>query len=110
MLTQVLGGFQFAKTDDLIVGPETFDDAGVYRLTDDLAIVQTVDFFPPVTDDPRMFGLELIVGRDASLQGFAQPLRHANGWIDRLVGDDGSVSLVDRVERSLRGMIGELAR
>jgi selenide,water dikinase len=56
VLTQVLGGFQFAKTDDHIVGPETLDDAGVYRLADDLAIVQTVDFIPPVTDDPRMFG------------------------------------------------------
>jgi selenide, water dikinase len=38
------------------VGLEKADDAGVYRLTDDLAIVQTVDFFTPVVDDPYTFG------------------------------------------------------
>lgn len=40
----------------LLVGRETFDDAGVYRLSDDLAIVQTVDFFAPILDDPYAFG------------------------------------------------------
>ena len=38
------------------MGLERADDAGVYRLTDDLAIVQTVDFFTPVVDDPYTFG------------------------------------------------------
>jgi selenide,water dikinase len=38
------------------VGTETHDDAGVYRLTDDLAIVQTIDFFPPVVDAPFIYG------------------------------------------------------
>jgi selenide,water dikinase len=41
---------------NLLVGTETADDAGVYRLTDDLAIVQTVDFFPPVVNDPFIYG------------------------------------------------------
>lgn len=41
---------------NLIVGLERADDAGVYRLTDDLAIVQTVDFFTPIVDDPYSFG------------------------------------------------------
>jgi len=40
----------------LIVGHATFDDAGVFCLTPDLALVQTVDFFPPVVDDPYQFG------------------------------------------------------
>jgi len=40
----------------IIVGPETFDDAGVFRLSDDLALVQTVDFFAPIVDDPYEFG------------------------------------------------------
>jgi selenide,water dikinase len=40
----------------VIVGTSTSDDAGVVRLTDDLALVQTVDFFPPMVDDPRWFG------------------------------------------------------
>ncbi|MBM2824337.1 MAG: Selenide, water dikinase, partial [Dehalococcoidales bacterium] len=35
---------------------ETLDDAGVYRLSDDLAIIQTIDFFTPIVDDPYMFG------------------------------------------------------
>ncbi|MBS2967614.1 selenide, water dikinase SelD [Metabacillus sp. KIGAM252] len=41
---------------DLLVGLDTSDDAGVYRLTDDLAIVQTLDFFTPIVDDPYSFG------------------------------------------------------
>jgi len=40
----------------VLVGTETHDDAGVYQLTDDLAIVQTIDFFPPVVDDPYVYG------------------------------------------------------
>ena len=41
---------------NVIVGFETSDDAAVYRLTDDLALVQTVDFFTPIVDDPLLFG------------------------------------------------------
>ena len=41
---------------ELIVGHESFDDAGVWRLTDELALVQTVDFFTPIVDDPYDFG------------------------------------------------------
>lgn len=46
------------KIDDpnLLVGTGTYDDAGVYRLTDDIALVQTIDFFPPVVDDPYLYG------------------------------------------------------
>ena len=40
----------------LLVGRETFDDAGVFQLSDDLALVQTVDFFAPIVDDPYSFG------------------------------------------------------
>ncbi len=41
---------------DLLVGPGTGDDAAVYRLNDEAALVQTVDFFPPIVDDPFVFG------------------------------------------------------
>jgi len=45
------------KTDPrLLVGRETFDDAGVFRVSDDLALVQTVDFFAPIVDNPFDFG------------------------------------------------------
>jgi selenide,water dikinase len=40
----------------VLVGTETFDDAGVYRLDERLAIVQTLDFFPPLVDDPFVYG------------------------------------------------------
>jgi selenide,water dikinase len=41
---------------NLLVGTETHDDAGVYRLTDEIALVQTIDFFPPVVNDPFLYG------------------------------------------------------
>ncbi|MDK8643680.1 selenide, water dikinase SelD [Niallia taxi] len=41
---------------NLLVGLDTSDDAGVYKLTDDLALVQTLDFFTPIVDDPYSFG------------------------------------------------------
>jgi selenide, water dikinase len=44
------------ESPDLIVGTETSDDAGVFRLGPDLAIVNTVDFFTPIVDDPYIFG------------------------------------------------------
>ena len=47
--------------DDLLVGFETGDDAAVYRLTDDLAVIQTVDFFPPIVYDPYDFGAIAVV-------------------------------------------------
>jgi selenide,water dikinase len=44
------------KHPNLLVGIETSDDAGVYKLSDDLALVQTIDFFTPIVDDPYQFG------------------------------------------------------
>ena len=41
---------------NLLIGFDTSDDACVYKITDDVAIVQTVDFFPPMVDDPFLFG------------------------------------------------------
>jgi selenide,water dikinase len=55
-LTQVLRQLPRPSHPNLLVGTEHFDDAGVYRLSDTLAIVQTVDFFPPLVDDPFTFG------------------------------------------------------
>ncbi|HZD42108.1 MAG TPA: selenide, water dikinase SelD, partial [Terriglobales bacterium] len=53
---QVLHGLPKFNNPDMIVGTETSDDAGVYRLRPDLAIVNTVDFFTPIVDDPYVFG------------------------------------------------------
>jgi selenide,water dikinase len=51
-----LSGLDIPKDPNLIVGIETADDAGVYRLSDTLALVQTVDFFTPIVDDPFDYG------------------------------------------------------
>ena len=42
--------------DNVLVGFDTADDAGVYKLTPELALVQTVDFFTPIVDDPYTYG------------------------------------------------------
>ena len=55
-LSRILAPLPVRADDRLLVGRETFDDAGVFRLRDDLALVQTVDFFAPVVDDPYDFG------------------------------------------------------
>ena len=55
-LAQVLSPLLRHTHPDLLVGLQTSDDAAVYRLSDDLAIIQTVDFFTPVVDDAYDFG------------------------------------------------------
>jgi selenide,water dikinase len=55
-LSEVLSGLPSSTDPRLLVGRETFDDAGVYLLSDDVALVQTVDFFAPIVDDPYDFG------------------------------------------------------
>src|SRR5205085_8695338 len=55
-LAQVLRELPIPTDANLLVGLATGDDAGVYRLSDDLAMVQTVDFFTPIVDDPYQFG------------------------------------------------------
>jgi selenide,water dikinase len=52
----LLAGIPHVADPNVLVGFETSDDAGVYRLRPDLAIVQTVDFFTPIVDDPFDFG------------------------------------------------------
>jgi len=47
---------EFPTDSNLIVGLDRADDAGVYKITDDIAMIQTVDFFTPIVDDPYWFG------------------------------------------------------
>ncbi len=49
-------GLTQLKHEDLLVGAATSDDAAVFRLTDELALVQTLDFFTPIVDDPYLYG------------------------------------------------------
>ena len=55
-LSRALAPLTPSEDPRLIVGRETFDDAGIFRLSDDLALVQTVDFFAPIVDDPFTYG------------------------------------------------------
>jgi selenide,water dikinase len=55
-LARVLGRLPPSAHPDLLVGTAHFADAGVFRLREDLALVLTTDFFPPLVDDPRTFG------------------------------------------------------
>ena len=55
-LAQLLEGIQVHQDPNLLVGFDRSDDASVYQISDGLALVQTVDFFPPIADDPYLFG------------------------------------------------------
>ncbi len=56
VLAKLLSDLPVLQDDNLLVGFDKSDDAAVYRIADDLAIVQTLDFFPPIADDPYTFG------------------------------------------------------
>ena len=56
VLAQLLEGIRVHHDPNLLVGFDKSDDASVYKISDDLALVQTVDFFPPIADDPYLFG------------------------------------------------------
>ncbi len=56
VLAQLLKDIKVHSDPNLLVGFDHSDDASVYRISDQLALVQTVDFFPPIADDPYLFG------------------------------------------------------
>ena len=55
-LVKLLQDLPVLQDERLIVGYDKSDDASVYQLDENTAIVQTLDFFPPIVDDPRLFG------------------------------------------------------
>ncbi len=55
-LSQILSGLPVHFDENLLVGYDKSDDASVYKISDTLALVQTLDFFPPIVDDPYTFG------------------------------------------------------
>ena len=56
LLEKILCGLPRLESDDVLVGIEYADDAGVIRVSDEIAIIHTTDFFPPMVDDPYSFG------------------------------------------------------
>jgi len=79
----------------LLVGFDTSDDAGVYRLSDDLALVQTVDFLTPIADDPFTFGQ--IAAANSLSDVYAMGGRPVSAL--SIVGfpDNGSASLLEQI-------------
>lgn len=55
-LKAIVSGLSKTHPPELIAGIADFDDAAVYKISDEVAIVQTIDFFPPLIDDPFLFG------------------------------------------------------
>jgi len=55
-LDQILCGMDIPADPNVLVGVGGVDDAGVYRISEDMALVQTIDYFTPIVDDPRTFG------------------------------------------------------
>jgi selenide,water dikinase len=55
-LAELLAGFAPAESENLLVGLAPADDAAVYKLDDERALILTTDFFPPMVDDPEIFG------------------------------------------------------
>lgn len=56
ILSEVVGKLPKFQDEKLLVGVETSDDGAVYRISEDLAMIQTLDFFPPMVDEPYVFG------------------------------------------------------
>ena len=56
ILSEALSGLDWKTNENVLVGFEGKDDAGVYRINDKLALIHTTDFFTPIVDDPFDFG------------------------------------------------------
>ena len=56
ILAETLKDIEWATNEKVLVGFEGKDDAGVYKISEELALIHTTDFFTPVVDDPYLFG------------------------------------------------------
>jgi selenide,water dikinase len=112
-LHALLGDLKLPHDDRLLVGIATADDAAVIRLSDELALVQTVDFFTPIVDDPHAFGA--IAAANAlsdvyamggtplsALSILAFPLQRLGGEILRAILD-GALGVLEEADTLLAG-------
>ena len=88
LLAEVLATFTPATHPDLLVGTETGDDAAVWRLDANRALVATTDFFTPLVDDARTWGRIAAVNAVSDVYGFSaeniQPAPEAVGSLDQM--------------------------
>ena len=80
VLAKLLGDIRVHTDENLLVGFDKSDDASVYRVSDELALVQTVDFFPPIADDPFLFGQ--IAATNALSDVYAMTQVQVVSWYD----------------------------
>jgi len=101
VLGQVLRRIPHLEHPDVLGGYQTADDAGVYRISDDLALVQTVDFFPPIVDDPFTYGAIAAANSLSDIYAMgAKPLSALN-----ILGFPRKKLSVEVVEIILRGAV-----
>ena len=89
---------------NVLIGFDTADDAGVYRLSDDLALVQTVDFFTPIVDDPYTFGQ--IAAANSLSDVYAMGGRPISAL--SIVGFPNKADLLDILEKILQGGLAKM--
>ena len=95
MLDSVLGKLARQHDPNVLVGFDTADDAGVYQLTSELALVQTVDFFTPIVDDPFVFGA--IAATNALSDVYAMGGRPLSALTMVCFPEDGDVTLLEEM-------------
>lgn len=92
-------GIPTSEDPNLLIGAEHFSDAGVYRLADGLAVVQSLDFFPPLVDDPFVYGQ--IAAANALGDVYAMGGRPVTAL--NIVGFPDDVLSLDVLQEILRG-------
>ncbi|APW62606.1 selenide, water dikinase SelD [Paludisphaera borealis] len=106
-ISQVLRDWAKAPNHpNVLVGTETMDDAGVYRIASNLALVQTLDFFPPLVDDPFAFGQ--IAAANALSDVYAMngtPITVLN--IAAFPVDDASLEILSEILRGAADRVGK---
>ncbi len=96
-LRQVLSALPPQADPNLLVGFETSDDAGIYRIAPDLALVQTVDFFTPLVDDPFTFGQ--IAATNALSDVYAMGGRPISALAVVCFPQDGDLGILEQIMR-----------
>ena len=104
-LSAVLGRLPQQESPDLLVGFETADDAGVFRLSDELALVQTVDFFTPMVDDPFTYGR--IAAVNALSDVYAMGGRAVTALSLVCFPPDGDMNVLEQIMRGGLSVMGE---
>src|ERR1700727_556797 len=103
-LAAVLARLPKQSDPNLLVGFDTSDDAGIYRIAPDLALVQTVDFFTPLVDDPFLFGQ--IAATNALSDVYAMGGRPVSALSIVCFPQDGDLDILEQI---MRGGLAKMA-